>query len=63
VAHPFIYGMRQLRSNPPVFQITIKGKRRDVLHTSYLHFLENRLRERFGFKGVPIRIISKTSKK
>ncbi|MGB0756985.1 MAG: ribosome biogenesis GTPase Der [Patescibacteria group bacterium] len=54
VAHPYIYRMRQVSVNPPVFELTIKYQR--SLHGSYVRFLENQLREQFGFHGVPIKI-------
>ena len=53
VAHPYIYRMRQVKTNPPMFELTIKYQR--SLHVSYVHFLENQLREQFGFHGTPIR--------
>ncbi|MFA7653770.1 MAG: ribosome biogenesis GTPase Der [Candidatus Magasanikbacteria bacterium] len=52
VRHPQILGMSQLRNNPPMFQIMIKN--RTSVHISYIHFLENRLREQFGFFASPI---------
>jgi GTP-binding protein len=51
---PEIMGMSQVGTAPPVFNLNIKAKRLDVLHPSYLRFLENRLRKRFGFAGTPI---------
>ncbi len=50
--HPGLIGMRQLGSAPPVFELFIKY--RTSLHLSYVHFLENKLRERFNFFGTPI---------
>jgi len=47
--HPRIYELTQTGANPPEFKVRI-GKR-DDLHFSYLRFLENRLREKFGFLG------------
>jgi GTP-binding protein len=32
------------------------------MHFSYLRFLENRLRETFGFEGTPIRLILRGKK-
>jgi len=63
VAHPKIVRFRQTRVAPPRFELTVKGGREDVLHPSYLHFIENRLRETFGFDGTPIRIESKAIRK
>lgn len=52
--HPYIYSLRQVRSNPPRFSIKINFQA--VLHESYLKFIENNLRYKFGFIGTPIRI-------
>lgn len=51
---PRIYEITQTGSNPPEIKVRI-GKR-DDLHFSYLRFLENRLRDKFGFLGTPIKI-------
>lgn len=50
--HPEIMGLRQLRNNPPMFEIHIKY--RTSIHRSYIHFIENKLRERFDFTGAPL---------
>lgn len=50
--HPEIVGFRQIASAPPVFELFIKY--RTSLHLSYVHFIENKLRERFNFYGTPI---------
>lgn len=60
VSHPVVLKFHQTSVAPPVFALTIKGKRADVLHPSYLRFLENQLREEFGFDGTPIRMRSRT---
>ena len=39
--------------------LTIKAKRLDVLHPSYLRFLENQMRGRFDLTGTPVRIVVK----
>jgi GTP-binding protein len=52
--HPHIYEFKQERTNPPLFSLRIGG--RDSIHFSYLRFIENRLREKFGFIGTPISI-------
>ncbi|MFO7975666.1 MAG: ribosome biogenesis GTPase Der [Candidatus Hydrogenedentota bacterium] len=39
---------------PAVFVLFVNQKR--LFHFSYLRFIENRLRERFGFQGVPIKL-------
>lgn len=51
---PRIYEFTQVRSNPPSFDIRIGSK--DNLHFSYVRFMENRLREKWGFTGTPIRM-------
>ncbi len=53
--HPYIYSLKQIRTNPPVFAIKMNFKAE--LHDSYLRFIENNLRYKFGFSGTPIKII------
>lgn len=52
--HPYIYSLKQIRTNPPTFAIKMNFKAE--LHDSYLRFIENSLRRKFGFDGVPIKI-------
>jgi len=52
-----IYYGTQVRSDPPTFMIYVNDPR--LLHFSYLRFLENRIREEYGFLGTPIRIVAK----
>ena len=61
VRHPRIYSLKQKWVNPPRFEIRI-GSQED-LHKSYLRFLENRIRENFGFVGTPVRVSVKKNKK
>lgn len=49
---PEILGIRQLGTAPPVIELFIKY--RTSLHRSYLHFIENRLREQFDLTGTPV---------
>ena len=49
-----ISGIEQVAVRPPTFVITCKNP--EYLHFSYKRYLENRLRESFGFKGSPIRM-------
>lgn len=58
---PTVLGMTQVGTAPPTFKLVIKAKRTDVLHPSYLRYLENRLREEFDFTGTPIQIRVKTA--
>lgn len=53
--HPYIYNLKQINTNPPLFEITVDKK--ENLHSSYLNYIENRLREKFGFQGTAIKII------
>ncbi len=58
VRHPKILSLKQLASNPPVFELLIKVK--TSLHNSYIQYLKKRLREKFGFFATPL--IMKVSK-
>lgn len=49
---PRLLGLRQIGSAPPVFELFIKAQ--TSLHLSYVHFIENKLREEFNFIGTPI---------
>ena len=35
----------------------------ELIHFSYMRFLENRLRESFGFEGTPIRLVLRGKKR
>ncbi len=47
----------QVRSDPPTFMIYVNEPK--LMHFSYLRYLENRLRNEYGFLGTPIRIVLK----
>ena len=47
--------MTQADIKPPKFIIFVNEP--DLMHFSYLRFIENRLREMYGFEGTPIRLI------
>jgi GTP-binding protein len=51
-----LYGT-QVRADPPTFMIYVNDPK--LLHFSYRRFLENRLRDEYGFLGTPIRIVAK----
>lgn len=51
---PYIYEITQSKVDPPKFDIRISKK--DTLNESYVRFIENQLREKFGFTGTPINI-------
>lgn len=50
--NPRIYSFKQLDIDPPYFEIKIGSK--EDLHFSYLNYIENNLRKKFGFRGTPI---------
>jgi len=52
--YPKVYGLKQTGIEPPTFSLAVNLK--SDLHFSYLRYIENRLRERFGFMGTPIKI-------
>lgn len=52
--------MTQVDIKPPKFIIFVNDP--DLMHFSYLRFIENRLREQFGFEGTPIRLIVRKRK-
>lgn len=47
----------QVRADPPTFMIYVNDPK--LMHFTYQRFLENRLREEYGFLGTPIRIVKK----
>lgn len=47
----------QVRSDPPTFLIYVNEPK--LMHFSYLRYLENQIREEYGFLGTPIRIVTK----
>ncbi len=50
-----LYYGTQVRSDPPTFLIYVNDP--SLAHFTYLRFLENRIRDEFGFLGTPIRVI------
>lgn len=49
-----IASARQVRDDPPTFLFRVNDPK--LVHFSYSRFLENCLRERFGFLGTPLRL-------
>lgn len=47
-----IYGIKQISSKPPSFILYVNNP--DKIHFSYKRYLENALRNEFGFQGSPI---------
>lgn len=48
----------QAEVNPPTFVFFVNDAK--LIHFSYQRYLENKLREAFGFAGTPLRLILKT---
>lgn len=53
-----MYYGTQVRSDPPTFLIYVNDPK--LGHFSYRRYLENQLREEYGFLGTPIRIVLKS---
>jgi len=49
-----IYYGSQVRTDPPTFLFHVNDTR--IVHFSYVRFLENRIRNKFGFLGTPLRL-------
>ena len=56
-----IYYGTQASVAPPTFVLFVNDK--DLFHFSYKRFIENQIRENFGFDGTPIRLIISERKK
>ncbi len=50
-----IFYTTQAAVKPPTFVIFVNDK--ELMHFSYLRYLENRIRDAFGFQGTPLRFI------
>lgn len=50
-----IFFMTQADIQPPKFIVFVNDP--ELMHFSYLRFLENKLRESFGFEGTPLKLI------
>lgn len=50
-----IYYGTQVRSDPPTFLLYVNNPR--LSHFTYVRYLENQIREAYGFLGTPIRIL------
>ncbi|EHM39909.1 hypothetical protein HMPREF0080_01389 [Anaeroglobus geminatus F0357] len=55
-----IYYLTQASVAPPTFVLFVNDPA--LLHFSYKRYIENRLRETFGFEGTPVRIIARGKK-
>lgn len=55
-----IYYATQVATKPPTFVLFVNDP--EMMHFSYLRYLQNRIRETFTFEGTPIRIICRLRK-
>lgn len=55
-----IYYMTQVSIKPPTFVVFVNSK--ELMHFSYLRYIENKVRESFGFKGTSLRFIVRERK-
>lgn len=55
-----IYYMTQVSIKPPTFVVFVNSK--ELMHFSYLRYIENKVRESFGFKGTSLRFIFRERK-
>lgn len=55
-----IYYATQVAVKPPTFVVFVNEP--ELMHFSYERFLENRIRDAFGFEGTPIKLIARQRK-
>ena len=55
-----IYYMTQVSIKPPTFVVFVNDKR--LMHYSYTRYLENKIREAFGFAGTPLKFLIRERK-
>lgn len=55
-----LYYMTQVAVKPPTFVIFVNDK--ELMHFSYTRYLENKIREAFGFKGTSLKFITRERK-
>lgn len=55
-----IYYMTEVGVRPPTFVMFVNDA--NLIHFSYVRFIENKLREAFSFEGTPIRIVVRSKK-
>ena len=55
-----LFYMTQVSVKPPTFVIFVNDK--NLMHFSYERYIENKIREAFGFAGTPIRIFVRERK-
>ena len=55
-----IFYTTQVSVKPPTFVIFVNDK--ELMHFSYVRYLENKIREAFGFKGTSLKFIIRERK-
>ena len=55
-----LYYITQVAVNPPTFVIFVNDKQ--LMHFSYTRYIENKIRDTFGFKGTPLHFIIRERK-
>lgn len=55
-----IFYMTEVSVKPPTFVLFVNDK--ELFHFSYQRYIENRIRDAFGFRGTPIRLIIRERK-
>ena len=55
-----LFYMTQVSTEPPTFVLFVNKK--ELMHFSYQRYIENRIRDTFGFLGTPIRILIRERK-
>ena len=55
-----LYYITQVAVKPPTFVIFVNDK--ELMHFSYVRYLENRIRDAFGFKGSALKFIIRERK-
>lgn len=58
--NPKIKALEQVAINPPTFLII--AKRKEWIHFSYLRYIENQIRKKYGFMGTAIKFIKRKLK-
>ncbi|MCL2703992.1 MAG: ribosome biogenesis GTPase Der [Defluviitaleaceae bacterium] len=56
-----VYYITQVSVKPPTFVLFVNDQ--ELMHYSYQRFIENKLRQAFGFSGTPIRFIIRNKEK
>ena len=55
-----LFYITQVSVKPPTFVIFVNDK--ELMHFSYTRYIENKIREAFGFRGTPLKFIIRERK-